>query len=49
MTVVGVLRRTRSRTGRSLALVGARGGVELSAMKHYRREPRSTRTPIDHN
>jgi transcriptional regulator with XRE-family HTH domain len=45
MTVIAVLRRTRSRTGRSLASVAARAGVtasNLSTIEHARREPRST-------
>jgi len=45
VTVIAVLRRTRSLTGRSLASVAARAGVtvsNLSTIEHDRREPRSS-------
>lgn len=44
MAIVGVLRRTRARSGRTLASVAARAGItesNLSTIEHDRRSPRS--------
>lgn len=45
MTIIAALRRTRARSGRSLAWVAERAGVaesNLSAIEHGRREPRAS-------
>jgi transcriptional regulator with XRE-family HTH domain len=44
MTIVAALRRTRARSGRTLAAVAARAGItesNLSTIEHNRRSPRS--------